>query len=42
MFQRLEHLVLELAFGRPELSDEVENEAGAAQCCTSLRYGSKP
>lgn len=42
MFQLLEHFVLDFAFGRPELSDEVENEAGAAQCRTSPSHGSKP
>jgi hypothetical protein len=42
MFQKLEHLVLDVAFGRPELSDEVEHEAGAAQCRTSLHHGGEP
>ena len=42
MFQQLEYLVLDFAFGRPELSDEVENEAGAAQCRTFLHHGSEP
>jgi hypothetical protein len=42
MFQQLEHLILDFAFGRPELSDEVEHEAGVAQCRTSLYHGSDP
>jgi hypothetical protein len=42
MFRQLEHLVLDFAFGRPELSDEVEHEAGAVQCRTSLHNGSEP
>lgn len=42
MHYQLKHLVLDFAFGRPELSDEVEHEEGATQCLTSRHHGSKP